>query len=84
MRNRSIKSSWFSRWRRLPQSEANTIPLQGGSSWEERWEIEEARRNRVQLWIASLLEPQKSDEQRSENHGQAIWDRDNPRPPGNV
>ncbi|RYP79069.1 hypothetical protein DL771_000047 [Monosporascus sp. 5C6A] len=57
------------------------VPLQGGSSWEERWEIELARRNRAQLRIASLPEPQKSLEQRGENHRRAIWDRDNPRPP---
>jgi hypothetical protein len=98
MRNRSTRSSWFSRWHLPPQDETNTsesslsenrhedmltplVPLQGGPSWEERWEIEEARRNRAQLRIAPLPEPQKSVEQRCENHRQAIWDRDNPRPP---
>jgi hypothetical protein len=98
MRNTSTMSSWFSRWRQLPQSETNTsesslsesryddiltaiVPLQEDPSWEDRWEIEEARRNRAQLRIAPLQEPQKSVEQRNENHRQAVWDRDNPRPP---
>lgn len=98
VRNKSTRSSWFSRWHRLPQSEANTsesslstnkqenmltplVPLQRGPSWEERWEIEEARRNQAQLRMAPLTGPQKSVEQSSENQKQAIWDRENPRPP---
>ncbi|RSL53967.1 hypothetical protein CEP53_007575 [Fusarium sp. AF-6] len=44
--------------RQPPQTETNTIPLQGGLSWERRWEVEEARRNRAMLRIASLPEPQ--------------------------
>ncbi|KPM43269.1 hypothetical protein AK830_g3254 [Neonectria ditissima] len=98
VRNRRTRWTWFSRWRRLPQSETNTsqvslsrnrhedivtplVPLQGGLSWDERWEIEEERRNHTQLRIAALPEHQKSVEQRNENHRQAIWDRDNPRSP---
>lgn len=97
MRNRSTKRSLLSRWRRLLDSEmsvelplyrsqdSNTstapAPSQLTSSWIERWEDEEARRNRAQLRIAPLPEPQRSVEQRSENYRRAIWDRDNPRPP---
>ncbi|KAI8683390.1 hypothetical protein NCS57_00003100 [Fusarium keratoplasticum] len=46
--------------RQPPQTETNTIPLQGGLSWEERWEVEEARRNRAMLRIAFLPDPQKT------------------------
>ncbi|RSM03283.1 hypothetical protein CDV31_010559 [Fusarium ambrosium] len=45
--------------RQPPQTETNTISFQGGLSWERRWEVEEARRNRAMLRIASLPEPQK-------------------------
>ncbi|RSL78318.1 hypothetical protein CEP51_008314 [Fusarium floridanum] len=44
--------------RQPPQTETNTISFQGGLSWERRWEVEEARRNRAMLRIASLPEPQ--------------------------
>lgn len=97
MRNRSAKRSLLSRWRRLLDSEmsvelplyrsqdsdASTTPSASrlASSWNERWEDGEARRNRAQLRIAPLPEPQRSVEQRSENYRRAIWDRDNPRPP---
>ena len=56
------------------------VPLQGVLPWEERWEIEEARRNKAQLRIAPLPEPQKSVEQRTEKYRQSNWDRNNPRP----
>ena len=56
------------------------VPLQGVLPWEERWEIEEARRNKAQLRIATLPEPQKSVEQRTEKYRQSNWDRNNPRP----
>lgn len=97
MRNRSATRSLLSRWRRLLDSEMSVelplyrsqdsdtstapAPSRLASSWNERWEDEEARRNRAQLRIAPLPEPQRSVEQRSENYRRAIWDRDNPRPP---
>lgn len=57
------------------------VPLEDGPIWEDRWEIEVARRNRAQLWIATLSEPQKSIEQINEIERRASWDTDNPRPP---
>ncbi|KAH7013424.1 hypothetical protein EDB80DRAFT_371765 [Ilyonectria destructans] len=80
MRIKSTRTSWFSRRPAPPESEINTIPLGGGSSWEERWEIEETRRNHSQLSITLLPEPQRSFEQRNESQRQTIWDKKNPRP----
>lgn len=56
------------------------VPMDASSSWEQRWRIEEGRRNHEQLRIATLREPSKSVEQRSENDKQALWDMNNPRP----
>ncbi|CZR67957.1 uncharacterized protein PAC_17856 [Phialocephala subalpina] len=81
MRITHKRSSWFFRRRRRSQRETDTIPLQDNPTWEDRWKIEEARRNRNQLWITSIPEPQKSVEQRNEDQRQVIWDRDNMRPP---
>ncbi len=78
--------SLFSRLRRgsptttLPGANNNGIPLQGASSWEELWEKEEERRDRIQLHIAGLPEPVRSDEQRAEDQKRADWDRRHPRP----
>lgn len=47
-------------------------------SWNERWEREEARRDRAQKRIAGLPEPQRSSEQRSEDCRQRFWVRNNP------
>jgi hypothetical protein len=81
IRNKSTRCGFFSWWCGRAQSETNIIPLQASPSWEEHWEVEEARRNRALLRISLLPEPQKSVEQRSENHRQVLWDRSNPRPP---
>lgn len=84
VREKGLKEPWWRRWRWWPrqsQSERDGVePLQGRLSWEERWDIEERRRNRIQLRILVLPEPQKSADQRSEDDRQASWDRDNPRP----
>ncbi|RSL92248.1 hypothetical protein CEP52_013916 [Fusarium oligoseptatum] len=60
--------------RQPPQTETNTIPLQRGLSWEGRWEIEETRRNRAMLRIASLPEPQNLGQGKPETAtGRAIY-----------
>lgn len=56
----------------------------GGSlnapTWQELWEIEERRRNQIQLWVSSMSEPRKSQEQRAERQRREEWDRAHPRP----
>ena len=100
MRNRSARLSMLSQWRRLLGTEtAVELPLHRSqhsdtstasgsstlaSSRNGRWQAEEARRNRLQRRITFLPEPQKSVEQRSEDHRRVRWDRKNPRPPATV
>ena len=56
------------------------VPLQPNPTWDERWDTEEARRNQEQLRIASLLEPERSFQLRTEKLVRDVWDRENPRP----
>ncbi|OAA54184.1 Peptidase aspartic [Cordyceps fumosorosea ARSEF 2679] len=81
VRSKSSKLSWFRRRRPRPPSETLDLPLRSSPSWDDLWELEVAQRNRMQLWIASLSEPQKSVEERNEAQRRALWDRENPRPP---
>ncbi|KAI1800582.1 hypothetical protein F4811DRAFT_21836 [Daldinia bambusicola] len=79
MRTKEKKFRWL-RWRRATQTQTSPTPPQHSPTWDELWEIEVARRNQKQLWIAFLPEPQKSIEERSESQKQALWDSQNPRP----
>lgn len=90
---RSTKKArqWFRwGWRRPPTpppplpsdpNDNNAVPLQQRPTWEELWEAEEARRNRMQLRIASLSEPLRAEEQRVEAQRREDWDRNHPRLP---
>ncbi|KAK4150644.1 hypothetical protein C8A00DRAFT_17862 [Chaetomidium leptoderma] len=86
MRN-TKKGSWFFWGRRRPATpppllhDTNAVPLEAGPSWEGLWEVEEARRNQMQLWIGSLPDPLKSDAQRAERQRQEDWDKNHPRLP---
>jgi hypothetical protein len=80
------KRPWFSWARRRPATPppappGNPVPLQEGQSWEELWEVEEVRRNQMQLRIAWLPDRLKAEEQRAEGQRQENWDRNHPRPP---
>ncbi|KAK4111678.1 hypothetical protein N656DRAFT_147613 [Canariomyces notabilis] len=85
MRMKLAKGSWFP-WRRpgqrqeLPVDDNSVILRQLDRRWEELWDAEELRRNQMQLWIATLPEPQKSNEQRAESQRQQDWDKSHPRP----
>ncbi|KAG7284293.1 hypothetical protein NEMBOFW57_010662 [Staphylotrichum longicolle] len=79
------KGSWLFRSRNRPPSPpnsgtSNAVPATA-QAWEELWEAEEARRNHVQLRIASLPDSLKVVEQRAEILRQEEWDRNHPRPP---
>ncbi|KAK4454922.1 hypothetical protein QBC34DRAFT_391050 [Podospora aff. communis PSN243] len=91
MRLKRTRKSWFRRQsQQLQSSDGNVqngqtvVPLQQVASqptWEELWEMEERRRNMVQLWMSSLPEPRRSGEQREEWRRREDWDRAHPRLP---
>jgi hypothetical protein len=91
IRSTKKQRQWFRwGWRRPPTpppplpsdpNDNNAVPLQQRQTWEELWEAEEARRNRMQLRIASLSEPLRTEEQRAEAQRREGWDRNHPRPP---
>lgn len=76
---------WPSRWRRQYDNTETSAPSSDlvttlkVLSWEERWVVEEARRNSAQLRIAGLPELYRLDAQRIENHRRSLWDTKNSR-----
>ncbi|KAK1752744.1 hypothetical protein QBC47DRAFT_416364 [Echria macrotheca] len=89
MRLKRTKKSWFTRRPQLStqsaESEKAGIPLEQQAtnepSWQELWEMEERRRNDMQLWISSLDEPRRSEERMAESRRREDWDRTHPRVP---
>ncbi|KAK1754760.1 hypothetical protein QBC47DRAFT_225662 [Echria macrotheca] len=50
------------------------------TSWQERWRVEEERRNQVCLWLAGLPEAERIVERARELERRVAWDSGNPRP----
>ena len=55
------------------------VDIPQATTWEQRWIIEEDRRNQVHLWLSGLPEAQRSVKLAEELARQALWDDNNPR-----